>query len=51
MPQQCRSALAFFCVALCSQFSQAGDFKRELKIKTDLQDAPVIVTLEGSVTP
>ncbi len=33
------------------QFTQAGDFKRELKIKTDLQDAPVSVSIEGSAGP
>jgi hypothetical protein len=27
--------------------SQDGEFKRELKIKTDLQDAPLVVTIEG----
>ena len=30
------------------QFNTAGDFKRELKIKTDLQDDPVTVTVEGA---
>jgi len=30
------------------QFATAGDFKRELKIKTDAQDDPVTVTVEGS---
>ena len=33
------------------QFNQAGEFKRELKIKTDLQDVPVSVTVEGTATP
>ncbi len=33
------------------QFDQAGDFKRELKIRTDLQDVPVSVTIEGTATP
>lgn len=33
------------------QLKKAGDFKHEIKIKTDLQDAPVRVTIEGSVTP
>jgi hypothetical protein len=33
------------------QFTKAGDFKRELKIKTDLQEAPLVVTIEGSVAP
>jgi hypothetical protein len=30
------------------QFARAGDFKRQLKIKTSLQDAPVLVTIEGT---
>ena len=30
------------------QVSQAGDFKRELKIKTDIQDDPITVTVEGT---
>jgi hypothetical protein len=30
------------------QFDKAGDFHRELKIKTDLQDTPVVVTLDGN---
>jgi hypothetical protein len=29
----------------------AGTFKRELKIKTDLQEQPVVVTLEGTSEP
>jgi Protein of unknown function (DUF1573) len=32
------------------QFDKSGDIHRELKIKTDLQDAPVVVTLDGSVS-
>ena len=35
--------LSFKC-----QLSQAGDFKRELKIKTDVQDDPITVTVEGT---
>ena len=35
--------LSFKC-----QLSQAGDFKRELKIKTDIQDDPITVTVEGT---
>jgi hypothetical protein len=35
-------------LAIKCQFTKAGDFKRELKIKTDLQEAPLIVTVEGS---
>jgi hypothetical protein len=38
-------------VTLKCQLTQAGDFKRELKIKTDLQEAPVTVVVEGSVAP
>jgi hypothetical protein len=38
--------LVFKCL-----FNQPGDFKRELKIKTDLQDAPVIVTIDGTAAP
>jgi hypothetical protein len=33
------------------QFRQAGDFRRELKIKTDLQDEPVTVVVEGAAAP
>ena len=36
-------ALTFKC-----EFAEAGNFKRELKIKTDVQDEPVTVTLEGA---
>ncbi|MHB1426524.1 MAG: DUF1573 domain-containing protein [Gemmataceae bacterium] len=32
-------------------FRKAGDFKHEVKIKTDLQDAPVVVTIDGSAAP
>ena|SRR5436190_2312004 len=41
-----QQVLTFKC-----QPTQPGDFKRELKIKTDLDDAPVTVTIEGSATP
>ncbi len=30
------------------QFEKPGEVRRELKIKTDLQETPVVVTLEGS---
>jgi hypothetical protein len=30
------------------QFKEAGNFKRELKVKTDVQDDPVTVMLEGA---
>jgi hypothetical protein len=33
------------------QKAEAGDFKRKLQIKTDLQSAPVSVTVEGTVSP
>jgi hypothetical protein len=33
------------------QFNNPGAFKRELKIKTDLQDVPVPVVIEGTVAP
>ncbi|HWG47532.1 MAG TPA: DUF1573 domain-containing protein [Gemmataceae bacterium] len=33
------------------QFTKAGEFKHVAKIKTDLQDAPVTVTLDGSAAP
>lgn len=38
--------VTFRCV-----FDTPGEFKRELQIKTDLQDTPVTVTIEGTVTP
>jgi hypothetical protein len=38
-------------VSLKCVFRKAGDFKHEVKIKTDLQDAPVVVTIEGSAAP
>jgi hypothetical protein len=41
-----QQVLTFKC-----QPNQPGEFKRELKIKTDLDDAPVTVTIEGSATP
>jgi hypothetical protein len=31
--------------------AEAGDFRRKVRITTDLQKAPVIVTVEGSVAP
>jgi hypothetical protein len=33
------------------QLIKAGEFRYEAKIKTDLQDAPVIVTIDGSAAP
>lgn len=38
--------VSFKCV-----LSKPGEFKREVKIKTDLQDAPVVVTIDGSAAP
>jgi hypothetical protein len=38
-------------VALVYQPAQAGPFNHEVKIKTDLQDTPAIVTLEGVAAP
>jgi hypothetical protein len=35
-------------VTLRYQVAEAGEFHRELKIKTDLQEAPVTVTIEGT---
>jgi len=32
-------------------FDKPGDIKRELKIKTDIQDEPLTVTVEGTVVP
>jgi hypothetical protein len=38
--------VSFKCV-----FRKPGDFKQVVKIKTDMQDAPVEVTIEGSAAP
>lgn len=38
--------VTFKCV-----IKQEGQFKKQLKIKTDLQEAPVLVTIEGTATP
>ncbi len=38
--------VAFRCV-----FTTIGDFKREVKIKTDLPERPVTVTIQGTVAP
>jgi hypothetical protein len=38
--------VSFKCV-----LSKPGEFRQVVKIKTDLQDAPVIVTIDGSGTP
>lgn len=38
--------VSFKCV-----LSKPGEFKREVKIKTDLQAAPVVVTIDGSAAP
>lgn len=38
-----RQTVTFKC-----QFSKNGEFKRELRIKTDLQETPLVVTIEGN---
>jgi hypothetical protein len=38
-------------VVLRCQFTDAGDFKREVQIKTDLQAEPLIVVIEANVVP
>jgi hypothetical protein len=38
--------VSFKCV-----FTKPGEFKHEVKIKTDLQDTPVVVTIDGSAAP
>ena len=38
--------VSFKCV-----FAKPGEFKHEVKIKTDLQAAPVVVTIDGSSAP
>ncbi len=38
--------ISFKCV-----FTKPGDFRHAIKIKTDLQDAPVTVTIDGSAAP
>jgi hypothetical protein len=38
--------LSFTC-----QFDKAGEFRQELKIRTDLQDEPVVVVVEGTAAP
>jgi hypothetical protein len=45
-----KDAAAQQIVSFKCQPAKAGDFKRELKIKTDLQEAPLVVTIEGSAT-
>jgi hypothetical protein len=42
------SAAAVQILTFKCQFSKPGDFKREVKIRTDLQEPPVGVTIEGS---
>jgi hypothetical protein len=37
-------------VTIKCTFMKEGAFKRELKIKTDLQEAPLLVTIDGSAT-
>jgi hypothetical protein len=38
-------------VTLKCQFTQAGEFRRTVKIQTDLPDGPAIVTIEGNAQP
>jgi hypothetical protein len=38
-------------VTLRYQVTQPGEFRRELKIKTDLQEQPVTLTIEGTASP
>jgi hypothetical protein len=38
-------------LTLKCQLTQPGAFQRQLRIKTDLQEAPVTVTVEGKVVP
>lgn len=38
--------VSFKCI-----FNKPGEFKQVVKIKTDLQDAPVVVTIDGSAAP
>jgi hypothetical protein len=45
-----KDAAAQQVVSFKCQFAKDGEFKRELKIKTDLQEAPLVVTIEGSAT-
>jgi hypothetical protein len=45
------AAAAVQTVTLRCQFDQPGDFRREVRIKTDLQEAPVVVIVEGNAVP
>jgi hypothetical protein len=44
-----KTAAAVQTVKFRCAFAKVGDFKRQLKIKTDLPDGPVTVTIEGTV--
>ena len=44
------TAAAQQVVSFKCTFAKDGAFKRELKIKTDLQEAPLVVTIEGNAT-
>jgi hypothetical protein len=33
------------------QFTKSGEFKYDVKIKTDLQDAPATVSIDGNAAP
>ena len=33
---------------LAQETSEAGEFKREIRIKTDMQETPIVVTVSGN---
>jgi hypothetical protein len=45
------SASVVQTVTLKCQFTQAGEFRRTVKIQTDLPEGPVTVTIEGNAQP
>ncbi len=45
------TAAAVQTVTFKCQLTKPGEFKRELQLKTDLQDSPITVILEGVVMP
>jgi hypothetical protein len=45
------SAAAAQILTFKCQFAKPGDFKREVRIRTDLQQPPVGVTIEGNAAP
>jgi Protein of unknown function (DUF1573) len=46
-----REALGQHALVVKCQAAKPGEFRKELKIKTDLQEAPVTVTVEGAAAP